>query len=388
MNAPAPIATTAVARPRTVSQATTVEQQRATAEVLGAIMAAQQAPRDLDDAQREMEYACADPGLANQAFFAVPRAGKTVNGISVHLARELARCFGNIDYGIHELNRDDTAGSSEMVAFARDVQRNTRASTTFVVPHRRAGRNAAQLVDVDDIYQNNANYGARRMREQIIAVLPRWFVARAEELCRKTIEDGDGTPLPDRIERAVASLAAIGIALPRAEAKVGAVRSRWTASDVADLGVLYQSVRQGTVTKDEAFPNATISSADLGTVPADSAAAPAGKPADTPPVEDEQPPAARPIDRTRSSHLFALLGEAGLGGRDKASREKRLRLCGMLSGRADGEPAIASTNDLTEDEADQIIATVRAWGDDAAEHIATLLADDEQAPAAADGGES
>lgn len=373
----APLALPQVAAPRRVSQATTVEQQRAIAQVLGAIRAAHDEPRDLKDAQAEMQFVCRLPDLANQAFFAVPRGGKTQTGVSVHLARELARCFGNMDYGIAELERDDEDGQSQMRAFATDLQKNVTASTTFVVPHRRGGRNAPQLVDVDDIYLNNANYGARRVREQIIAVLPRWFVAEAEKLCRQTIEAGDGTPLPERIENAVKALASIGVDLVRAEAKVGAVRARWEARDVADLGVLYQSVRQGTVTADEAFPPAAgLSIATLGTVdasPVNDAQAPA-PPRDEQPAATEAAPTAQPIDRKRAAALHALLGDAGLGGRDHATRTKKLRVCQIIADRN----VLSSTYDLTAEEADVVIDTLRGYGNAAAQRAADLLEEDAQ----------
>jgi hypothetical protein len=63
--------------------------------------------------------------LANRAFYSVPNRG---NGPSVHLARELARIWGNLDYGVKELRRDDAAGESEVLAFAWDQQTNVRSS--------------------------------------------------------------------------------------------------------------------------------------------------------------------------------------------------------------------------------------------------------------------
>ena len=48
---------------------------------------------------------------------------------------------GNVQYGINELRRDDSAGESEMRAWAWDVQNNTRSVRSFIVPHARmAGR--------------------------------------------------------------------------------------------------------------------------------------------------------------------------------------------------------------------------------------------------------
>jgi hypothetical protein len=44
--------------------------------------------------------------MAETAFYSYPRGGQTVSGASIRFAEELARCWGNIEYGIKELSRD------------------------------------------------------------------------------------------------------------------------------------------------------------------------------------------------------------------------------------------------------------------------------------------
>src|SRR5690606_11464831 len=141
-----------------------------------------QIPRDLASAVAAMRESCSQPALAERAFFRFPRGGHVVTGPSVHLARELARCWGNVQYGVQEMRRDDAAGTSEMQAWAWDVQTNTRSSHTFIVPHKRDKRDGPEkLVDMRDIYENNANNAARRLREAIFAVVPMWFTEQAKD---------------------------------------------------------------------------------------------------------------------------------------------------------------------------------------------------------------
>src|SRR5579859_322226 len=193
-----------VAGPSRVGQATAVEQSRAVAEVQAAVIVAQQCPRSVRAAVEAMEEACRQPALAGRAFFRYPRAGETVSGPSVHLARELARCWGNVQHGITELARDDAHGQSEMQAWAWDVQTNTRSSNTFIVQHKRDTRNGSKdLTEQRDIYENNANNGARRLREAIFSVLPTWYAEQAKELCQQTNEHGGGRPLAVRVAEAV-----------------------------------------------------------------------------------------------------------------------------------------------------------------------------------------
>ena len=87
-----------------LTQATAIEQARAVAEVQAAVTVAQAIPRDVQRAVAEMRDACGRLALAQRAFYSVPNRG---NGPTVHLARELARIWGNIDYGVRELRRDD-----------------------------------------------------------------------------------------------------------------------------------------------------------------------------------------------------------------------------------------------------------------------------------------
>ncbi|KUH38418.1 MULTISPECIES: hypothetical protein [Streptomyces] len=256
--------------PARLGQGTAVEQSRAVAEVQAAIVVAQQCPRDISAAIAEMRQSCAQPYLAERAFFRFPRAGQTVSGPSVHLARELARCWGNVQYGLAELRRDDEYGESEMQAFAWDVQKNSRTSSTFIVPHKRDQKGGPkQLTDMRDIYENNANNGARRVREAIFAILPPWFVEEAKELCARTMRDGGGKPLNIRIADAVKAFEGMGVTADRIETKLGRPTGKWTEHDVAQLQVIYRSVQQGEVSVDDEFPAPRVTADEItGTGPA------------------------------------------------------------------------------------------------------------------------
>lgn len=254
MNYPAERMTPAAA-PARVGQGTAVEQSRAVAEVQAAIVVAQNCPRDINAAIAEMRQSCQQLFLAERAFFRYSRGSGTITGASVHLARELARCWGNIQYGLVEMRRDDEFGQSEMQAFAWDVEKNSRNSSTFIVPHKRDQKGGPkQLTDMRDIYENNANNGARRVREAIFAILPPWFVEEAKQICTKTLADGGGKPLPQRIADAIRAFEGIGVTQDRIETKLGRPSGKWTEHDVAQLLVAYQSVQRGEVTADEEFP--------------------------------------------------------------------------------------------------------------------------------------
>ena len=254
-----------VALPSRVGQGTAVEQSRAVAQVQAAMLVAQQCPRDVPSALTEMRDSCKIQRLADKAFFRYRRGGEPVSGPTIHLARELARCWGNIEYGLIEMRRDDEHGQSEMQAFAWDLQRNTRNASTFIVPHGRYTRDDGYkpLLDPRDVYENNANNGARRVREAIFAVLPRWFTDEAQDICMQTLENGGGLPLATRITNCIEQFADGGVTLDQLERKLGAPSSRWTAVELAQLAVILGSLKRGEVRVQDEFEPRRVTASEI-----------------------------------------------------------------------------------------------------------------------------
>ncbi len=262
-NLPTSIPTAPLALPSSAAttQATAVEQARAVAEVQAAVTVAQACPRDLVRVTAEMRETCSHAALAERAFYSVTNRG---TGPSVHLARELARTWGNLTYGVRELRRDDIEGMSEIEVFAWDQQANVRSSRTVQVPHARMARKERQkLLDLGDIVNNNNNVGARQLRECIFSLLPPWFIREAEDICRRTIEQGDGEPVADRIRKMVSAFASKGIDQTRLEARLGKPRPSWDAGDVASLRIDWETVFTDGVTADTIFPPTPITTNDF-----------------------------------------------------------------------------------------------------------------------------
>ena len=278
-----------LAKPDRVGQATSIEQSRAVAEVQAAAVMARQFPRDLTAAINEMRQSCAQYRLAERAFFKFPRGGESVSGETIHLARELARCWGNVIHGARAMIRDDVHGQSEMITYAQDIQTNTKSETVFIVPHKRDKKGGAvTLVGMRDIYENNSNTAARRLRENIFAMLPPWFKEEAKEICMKTLEAGQsGLSLPQRVSKCIEAFESVHIRQEQLEKKVGRISGKWTAMDVAQLGVTFKSIERGEISKEDEFgPDGSITTAaDVAkNKPGKKKAAPKEK---TPPSEDD-----------------------------------------------------------------------------------------------------
>lgn len=235
-------------------QATQIEQARAQAEVLAAMEAAKRWTRDEDQCEDKMRRACSRPLVADRAFWAFPRAGEQLTGSTIHLATTLAGIWGNIQYGVVELDRNVSRRESQMLAVAWELETNTRATTTFLVPHSMDTRRGRRdLTDLRDVYENNANQGARRVREMIFKILPDWYTETAEDICRATLEKSD-KPIDEQRAAIAKAFESLGVSIEQLEVKVGRSWAETTPPDLAILRIVGKSIRRGEATAREQFP--------------------------------------------------------------------------------------------------------------------------------------
>lgn len=379
--------------PSRTGQGTAIEQSRAVAEVHGAIVVAQQVPRDIERAVADMYRSCGQRSLAERAFFSYKRGGSQISGPSVQLARELARCFGNMQFGLIELRRDDQFGQSEMQAWAWDVQTNTRSSTTFIVEHvRDTTKGARQLTDQRDIYENNANMGARRLREMIFAILPGWFTEDAVAACYETLAaDDSGGTIAERTEGALAGFKKLGITQAQVVQRIGAPVAKWTPYDLAQLTVIYRSLMRGETRKEDEFPgSAPVTAAEItqpaaadGQPDSGQAASPAETSSSEVPEREERPTAAGPATNGgptggagpaaeitgTAQEVNAEFKRLGYTARDK---NEVLRVATILAGRSHAGRDIAELAVLGGGDLGRVRDALAACPDEAA--LAELLA--------------
>lgn len=221
-----------------------IEASRAIAEAQGKLVIAKRFPRNEVEAYSKAMQACQRPTMAVKAFYSFPRGGQTVSGPTIRFAEELARCWGNIDYGIKELSQDD--GKSEMQAYAWDLETNAQSVQNFTNPHQREqGKKMVALTSQRDIYENNANMATRRLRSRILAILPSWFVEDCIEECRKTIAGKNEIPLIDRVKKMVVQFNKLGVTQEQIEIRLKKKVEAMTADDFADFVGIYNAIKGG-----------------------------------------------------------------------------------------------------------------------------------------------
>lgn len=279
------------------------ETERAIAEVQASMIIAKRFPRDEARAFERVMMACSRPGLAAQATYSFPRGGQKISGPSIRLAEELARCYGNIEYGIRELSRKD--GVSEMQAFAWDKESNVSSVQNFTVRHIRDKQGGGvALTEERDIYEVTANMGGRRLRARLLAILPPDLVEAALEQCRRTLAGNSDIPVQDRVRRVVAAFTKYGVTSEHLSGYLGKSLDDVLPEDIADLQEVFNSIKDGIAKPSDYFGGERQPANDNHPAAAGLNAAAAAK-ADDKPEGDKgaeggaarKPPAKRPAEK-------------------------------------------------------------------------------------------
>lgn len=219
-------------------------------EVQAAMIVAKRFPRDERAANERILSACMRRSLAESATYAYSRGGAEVTGPSIRLAECIAQNWGNIDFGYIEMENKN--GESQVMAYAWDLETNTRQSKVFSVPHRRETKKGTYpLTDSRDIYELVANQAARRVRSCILAVIPGDVVESAVKQCELTLKSSaSGIPLEDRISDMVAKFAEYDVTPDQLRNYVGKNVEAFSENDVIRLGKVYRSLKDGIVGSD------------------------------------------------------------------------------------------------------------------------------------------
>ncbi|MCS6827080.1 MAG: hypothetical protein NZ553_10745 [Caldilinea sp.] len=220
-----------------------IEQQRAIAEVQAAIMLARANPRDPIKATELIVNDCMRPTLAEQALYSYSRGGQEITGPSIRLAEAMAQRWGNIQYGIRELEQRN--GMSVVQAYAWDLETGTRREVTFQVPLiRHTKKGSYTLEDPRDIYEMVANMGARRLRACILAVIPRDVSEAAVEQCEATLHAKADTS-PEAIKKMLEAFEKFGVTCQQIERRIQRRIEAIQPAQVVSLKKIYMSIRDG-----------------------------------------------------------------------------------------------------------------------------------------------
>lgn len=228
-------------------------------QAIASIYVAKQFPRDLMEVGRRMREACALPSLAAAATYSYERGKQTVTGISIRLAEVLLSAFGNCEASWVEVSRRrDVAkrcGVSECVAWAFDLETNTKQKIAFSVPHWRDTKTGGYAVtDERDIYELCANMAARRRRACILAILPAWLKEDALLCVNETnARENAKVKVDELVRRMVDKFEKLGVSAEQLEAYFGHPLNQCTRPEIAKIGTTYNAIVDGVARVEDYF---------------------------------------------------------------------------------------------------------------------------------------
>lgn len=245
-------------------------QTRETSEIQASITIAKRFPRDEIAARLKVSQSCARPSFAERAAYSFPRGGANVTGPSVDLARELARCWGNINYGLRIVEGDDD--TLHLKGFAFDIETNNRIEMedkfAKLVQRKNKKTGITEWVTPDerDLRELMNRRGAILVRNALLQLLPPDLVDDALSESRDTMRRAAAGELGKDRDAAVKNLAKAfatqGVTIEMLEQRLGHALMLVSDEEVAELRTVYKSIADGHSKRAEHFEFAKPTKSD------------------------------------------------------------------------------------------------------------------------------
>jgi len=221
---------------------------REEAEIKAAIVLARRFPRDENAAYTRIIKACKRPSFAEGAMYSFPRGNQIVTGPSVQLAREIARCWGNIRFGLRVVSIDDQMVHIRGYAYDAETNAYVEAEDKFSKLIYRRGRGWVQP-DERELRELINRRGAILIRNCILQVVPSDIVEDAQRVVQETLRKAAQGEIDqnrdDAIRRLALAFDGLGVSTEVLERYLGHPLSAITAEEIAHLRGVYKSIVDG-----------------------------------------------------------------------------------------------------------------------------------------------
>lgn len=219
-------------------------------EMQAAIIVAKKFPRDEAAAFAKLMKAAKRPSFAEDASYSFPRGDAQVTGPSVNIAREAARVWGNIRYGL-EVLRDD-ATSRHIRGWAWDLETNTKveAEDDFkkLIQRRKNGETLWLQPDERDLRELTNRRGAILVRNCILQLVPKDLVEDALFECGATLTNKAAKDPDGARKRLIVNFSEFNVTPEMIAQKLGHLLSESTPDELVDLQRICTSIKDGTST--------------------------------------------------------------------------------------------------------------------------------------------
>lgn len=234
---------------------------REEAEVKAAIVLARRFPRDEAASYTRIIRSCDRPSFAEGAAYRFPRGGQQVTGPSIDLARELARCWGNIRYGLRIVSSDEEQVHIKGYAYDLEMNNFTEAEDKFAKlvqrKNRQTGKTEWVEPDERDLRELVNRRGAICVRNAILQLMPPDVVDdamnRATDTLRKAAAGEIKQDPAQAMRRMASAFAEFGVTSEMLEKKLGHPLAAMSPDEFTSLRQIYTSMRDGQSKREEHF---------------------------------------------------------------------------------------------------------------------------------------
>lgn len=229
---------------------------REESELKAAIFLARNFPRDEAKAHAKLVRSCERPNFATGAQYSFPRGGTEVKGPSIDLAREAARCWGNIRYGLRLVTLDEE--SVHIKGYALDLETNSyvEMEDKFARLIQRKGKGWVKP-DERDLRELINRRGAICVRNAILQLLPPDAIEaackQADETMRKAARGDLEGHRDDTVKALVVSFDRMGVSTEMLVKFLGHELRLITAEELTRLRTIYKSLADGNSKPSEYF---------------------------------------------------------------------------------------------------------------------------------------
>lgn len=245
-------------KPQEVGAVSAVAREQS--EIQAAIISAKRFPRNETSATTKALKSFTRVTMAENAQYKFPRGGSTIVGPSVDCARELARCWGNIRYGIRLVSIDDEY--IHIKGWAYDLESNnfTEHEDKFKKQVQRKIDGKATWInttDERDLRELINRRGAIQVRNCILELLPPDLI---EDVCKaangtlaKKAAGELKTDKDQTLKRMAFGFDRLGVSVDMIERKLGHSLDLITETELTDLNLIYKSISDGNSKREEHF---------------------------------------------------------------------------------------------------------------------------------------
>jgi hypothetical protein len=241
----------------------TAAARRAAEETRVAMLTARQWPRDEERCRTKAVQAFTRPIVAEDAEYSYPRGGTDVRGPSVYAAREIARHWGNLQFGVEIVSQDER--EVHIRAFAWDLETNQKVTADDRFgklqqrKDKRSGETRWVVPDERDLREVTNKRGAILIRNCLLQIMPSDLLEECLRQSHNTIaaamQKGKDDPVTLEKRRAalLKAFAKFDVTQEILEKFIGHLFDELTGEEYAELTAIGKSLKDGQAKASEVF---------------------------------------------------------------------------------------------------------------------------------------